>query len=163
MTARSKTSASFRHAWWERSAEASPFAHHTRARPLCPRSMPSRRTTRRHAASATARFLSPSRRPRTSSVVRGRCFLLRTALGLSRLGSVTRSLPPSLEMLTIFGRQAPFLACPCCGSRCIERLIFRKTRAVAEKSAQLSTKSPPVFAQTRQLFIRTSTAQKKNR
>ncbi len=58
--------------------------------------MPSRRTTRRHAASATARFLSPSRRPRTSSVVRGRSFLLRLRWDY-RVGalSLDRCLRPS--------------------------------------------------------------------
>lgn len=76
--------ASSRRAWWESSAEAPLFAHHTRGSSSLPRTRLPWRTTRRHAASTTARFLSTSRRPRTSSVVRGRRFLLRTVLGLPR-------------------------------------------------------------------------------
>ena len=126
--------ASSRRAWWESSAEAPLFAHHTRGSSSLPRTRLLWRTTRRHAASATARFLSTSRRPRTSSVVRGRRFLLRTALGLPRWGTVARSLSRSLEIPAVFGRQAPFLACPCCDSRCIERLSVRKHGLLQKKA-----------------------------
>ena len=126
--------ASSRRAWWESSAEAPLFAHHTRGSSSLPRTRLLWCTTRRYAASATARFLSASRRPRTSSVVRGRRFLLRTVLGLPRRGTVTRSLSRSLEIPAVFGRQAPFLACPCCGSRCIERLSVRKHGLLRKKA-----------------------------
>lgn len=141
--------ASSRRAWWESSAEAPLFAHHTRGSSSLSRTGLLWRTTRRHAASATARFLSTSRRPRTSSVVRGRRFLLRTVLGLPRRGTVTRSLSRSLEIPAVFGRQVPILACPCCGSRCIERLSVRKhgccgkkRTAFAEKSTVFRANSP---------------------
>lgn len=155
--------ASSRRAWWESSAEAPLFAHHTRGSSSLPRTRLSWRTTRRHAASATAQFLSASRRPRTSSVVWGRRFLLRTALGLPRWGTVARSLSRSLEMSTVFGRQVPILACPCCDSRCIERLSVRKHGLLRKKSARLLPKSPPFFAQTRPLFMRTSSTPQKRR
>lgn len=126
--------ASSRRAWWESSTEAPLFAHHTRSSSSLPRTRLLWRTTRRHAASATAQFLSASRRPRTSSVVRGRRFLLRTVLGLPRRGTVARPLSPSLEMPAVFGRQVPILACPCCDSRCIERLSVRKHGLLRKKA-----------------------------
>lgn len=126
--------ASSRRVWWERSAEAPLFAHHTRGSSSLPCTRLLWRTTRRHAASATAQFLSASRRPRTSSVVRGRRFLLRTVLGLPRRGTVTRSLSRSHEIPAVFGRQVPILACPCCDSRCIERLSVRKHGLLRKKA-----------------------------
>ena len=132
--------ASSRRAWWESSAEAPLFAHHTRGSSSLLRTRLPWRTTRRHAASATARFLSTSRRPRTSSVVRGRRFLLRTVLGLPRRGTVTRSLSRSHEIPAVFGRQVPILACPCCDSRCIERLSVRKHGLLRKKAHGFSRK-----------------------
>ena len=141
--------ASSRRAWWESSAEAPLFAHHTRSSSSLPRTRLLWCTTRRHAASATAQFISASRRPRTSSVVRGRRFLLRTVLGLPRWGTLARPLSPSLEMPAVFGRQVPILACPCCDSGASSASAFentgccgKKRTAFAEKSTVFRANSP---------------------
>ena len=150
--------ASSRRAWWESSDEAPLFAHHTRSSSSLPRTRLPWRTTRRHAASATAQFLSASRRPRTSSVVRGRRFLLRTVLGDSRSTVVPVSRNARRVRQTSAHSRLPMLRLA------VHRAPQRsKTRAVAEKSARLLPKSPPFFAQTRPLFMRTSRDSPKRR
>lgn len=155
--------ASSRRVWWERSAEAPLFAHHTRGlvlfaphqapvvhdapiRCVCHRTIPLHFSSPSHLLGGAGAAFFVAHRAWTSTLGHCRSIVVPVPRNTRRVRQA--SALSRLPMLRLAVHRAPQRA---------------KTWAVAEKSARLLPKSPPFFAQTRPLFMRTNSAPRKRR
>ena len=141
--------ASSRRAWWERSAEAPLFAHHTRGSSSLPRTRLPWRTTRRHAASATAQFLSASRRLAPPRWCGGGVFCCAPCWDY-RVGALSLDRCPG-----------PSKYPPCSAGKCPFSLAHAATRSASSASAFENTgccgKKRTAFAEKSTVFRANST------